>query len=60
MLRALVILLGPLLSIGMFAMFGFAALVACFGLALLTLVFSCEGVDEAEVIRPAGTRPAPL
>jgi hypothetical protein len=60
MLRAFVLLLGPLLSIGLFVMFGFAALVACFGVALLTVVCSCEGVDEAEFILPAGTRPAPL
>jgi hypothetical protein len=60
MLRAFVLLLGPLLSIGLVATFGFAALVACFGLALLTLVFSSEGMVEAEVILPAGTRPAPL
>jgi hypothetical protein len=60
MLRAFIFLLCPLLSVGLVMMFGFAALIACFGLALLTLVFSTQGVPEEEIALPAGTQPAGL
>ena len=60
MLRASVFLLAPLLSAGLVMVFGFAALAACFGLALLTLVCSTEGVPEEEIVSEPGTQPAGL
>lgn len=60
MLRASIFILSPLLSVGLVAMFGFGALVACFGLALLTLVCSNEGIHEEEVGLELGTQPAGL
>ena len=42
------------------AVFGWIALVACFGLALLTLVFSTRGPIELGAANEMGTAPAAL
>ncbi|MBU1357249.1 MAG: hypothetical protein KKC79_20030 [Gammaproteobacteria bacterium] len=43
MQKALVLLAGPLASASLIFMFGWSALLASFGLALMTLVFSTQG-----------------
>ncbi len=58
MLRASLFILAPLLSAGLVAMFGFAALAACFGLCLLTLVCSTEGVPEEHLASDIGAETA--
>ncbi len=60
MLRASIFLLAPLLSAGLVAVFGFAALAACFGLAFLTLVFSTGASVEADDAPERLTRPEKL
>jgi len=60
MLRPLVLLFSALLTCGVVLLFGFTALLVCFGLAFLTLVFSVEGEDTQPSEPDNRTRPAPL
>ena len=53
MLKASIFILSLLLSAGLVAAFGFAALAVCFGLAFLTLVGSTQGCNEEEIAEAA-------
>ncbi|MEJ8859871.1 hypothetical protein WKW79_35350 [Variovorax robiniae] len=60
MLKATLFLMSLVLSVGLFMALGFAAVTGCFGLCLLTVVLSSQGVESSDVASQSGTRPTTL